>query len=118
MKKILFLSLITFTSLSSFAGFIDNSLSNINTIDDIITIDKIATLPDDSFVRLKGHILKSLTDEKYLFADTTGTITIEIDDDDFKYLTITPQDLIIIKGEVDKELLSTKIDVQTIEKVY
>ncbi len=57
---------------------------------------------------------KSLGDEKYLFKDASGAITVEIDDDDWNGLNVTPQDLIEIRGEVDKDLFDTKIDADSV----
>lgn len=70
---------------------------------------------DDTPVKLVGRIEKSLGDEKYLFKDATGTITVEIDDDDWRGLTVTPNDEVVIEGEVDKDMFrDAEIDVNTI----
>ena len=41
--------------------------------------------------------------------------TVEIDDENWHGLDVTPKDVVRIKGEVDKEMFSTEIDVDTIE---
>ena len=46
--------------------------------------------------------------------DASGAITVEIDDDDWNGLNVTPQDLIEIRGEVDKDLFDTKIDADSV----
>ena len=53
--------------------------------------------------------------ENYVFKDATGSVTIEIDDDDWKGQTVTPQDTVVIKGEVEKDMFKTEIDVDVIE---
>lgn len=78
------------------------------------TVAQALTMRDDSRVILKGHIVKSLGDEKYTFSDGTAEIIIEIDDKDWAGRTVTPENTIEISGEVDKEMLEpTKIDVDS-----
>ena len=72
-------------------------------------------LNDDTPVVLVGQIEKSLGDEKYLFKDASGTITIEIDDEDWRGVNVTPEDTIEISGEVDKDLFDIKVDVDTVK---
>ena len=50
-----------------------------------------------------------------MLKDATGSITIEIDDDDWRGLDVTPQDVVTVKGEVDKDMFNTEIDVDSIE---
>lgn len=72
-------------------------------------------MKDDSAVILTGQIEKSLGNEKYLFKDDSGTVTVEIDHEDWKGLNVSPKDTVIISGEIDKEMLKeTEIDVDSI----
>ena len=72
-------------------------------------------LNDDIAVVLVGQIERSLGDEKYLFKDASGTVTVEIDNEDWRGLNVTPQDTVILNGEIDKEMFKdTKIDVDSI----
>ena len=68
------------------------------------TVKQALDLRDNSHVILKGHIVKSLGDEKYTFSDGTAEIIIEIDDEDWTGRTVTPESTIEISGEVDKEI--------------
>lgn len=69
---------------------------------------------DDTPVVLSGKIVNSLGDEKYTFKDDTGEIIIEIDDDEWHGVKVTPENTIEIYGEVDKEVFEpTKIDVKS-----
>lgn len=81
----------------------------------VITVEQALKLGDDTAVVLEGQIEKSLGKENYVFKDATGSVTIEIDDDDWKGQTVTPQDTIIIKGEVEKDMFKTEIDVDVVE---
>ncbi|MBR1601598.1 MAG: NirD/YgiW/YdeI family stress tolerance protein [Alphaproteobacteria bacterium] len=78
------------------------------------TVKEALELGDDTNVTLTGKIINSLGDEKYTFKDTTGEVIIEIDDEDWNGIKVTPENTITINGEVDKEMFKpTKIDVET-----
>lgn len=90
-----------------FAGPRDSSVAN-------MTVKQALDMRDDSIVVLTGKIISSLGDEKYLFGDSTGQVIIEIDDEDWHGVTVTPENTIEIVGELDKELFDkTKIDVNS-----
>ena len=84
---------------------------------DVITVMQAKQLRDDTPVRLQGKIERFLGDEKYLFSDATGKITIEIDDDIWKGLVVDENDTVEIIGEVDKTVLKVEIDVDSIKKL-
>lgn len=69
---------------------------------------------DDMVVTLRGHIIKKISHDKYIFADSTGQIRIDIDDKYFPYGTpISPTTLVEISGEIDKEFMSSpEVDVK------
>ena len=70
---------------------------------------------DDQKVVLTGHLKSSSGHEKYIFSDSTGEITVEIDNDKWQGRTITTEDNIILRGEVDKDWNSLVIDVDSLE---
>ena len=81
----------------------------------IITVQEALNLNDDAKVVLQGNIVNSLGDEKYTFKDTTGEIVVEIDDEDWLDVKVTPEKTVEIMGEVDKEANEpTKIDVDVV----
>ncbi len=111
MKKALFALLATFTFISQanaqFEGPRAPSLAP-------TTVEQALTMNDDTKVVLTGKIVNNLGDEKYTFKDSTGEITIEIDDEDWRGIKVTPDDTLEIVGEVDKEFNEpTKIDVKS-----
>ena len=78
------------------------------------TVKKALSMRDDAMVTLTGKIISSLGDEKYLFKDSTGEVIIEIDDEDWHGVKVTPNDTLEIVGKVDKEFMEqTKIDVKS-----
>lgn len=83
---------------------------------DTASVADAKKLSDDTPVVLVGKISKSLGGEKYLFSDGTDTVTIEIDDDDWRGLSVSEKDTVEIRGEVDKDFLNVEIDVDSISK--
>lgn len=78
------------------------------------TVSELKHMRDDSYVVLEGKIEKRLGKEEYLFADSTGTITVEIDDDEWRGVSVGPQDTVEIIGELDKGIIADEIDVKQI----
>ncbi|MFV0576649.1 MAG: YgiW/YdeI family stress tolerance OB fold protein [Vibrio sp.] len=72
---------------------------------------------DENKVELTGKLTMSLGDEEYVFQDATGEITVEIDDDIWFGRTVTPENTIVIRGEVDKDWKKTTIDADSLELV-
>jgi uncharacterized protein (TIGR00156 family) len=68
---------------------------------------------DDMKVTLRGYLVQKLdNDEKYVFSDNTGKITVEVDEEDFKGQVVGEKTHVQISGEVDKELIGDpEIDV-------
>ncbi len=81
-----------------------------------MTVAEAKKLGDDTPVVLIGKLEKSLGGEKYLFTDNTGSVTVEIDNDDWRGLTVNDKDTVEIRGEVDKDFMNFEIDVDSIAK--
>lgn len=81
------------------------------------TVAQAKTAWDDTPVELTGHIVRRAagSHEHYLFRDSTGEIVLDIDDKLFMGRTFTPEMTVRVYGEVDKELVGTKIDVKSFE---
>ena len=81
----------------------------------IMTIEQVQSLGDDAPVMLEGMITQAMGDEMYVFQDPTGaTIMVEIDDKNWNGLKPSPNDMVIITGETDKNGNVMEIDVETI----
>ncbi|MBL5885012.1 YgiW/YdeI family stress tolerance OB fold protein [Lelliottia aquatilis] len=91
-------------------GFVDND-------GNLTTAAKVKDQKDDSWVKLRGNIIERLSDDRYLFRDTTGTVNVEIDHKRWNGQTITPQDKVEIQGKVDKEWNEFEIDVKQVFKL-
>lgn len=91
-------------------GFVSNN-------DTVIDVAQVRDLGDNVDVVLQGRIIQKAGDDKYLFEDSTGSITLEIDKGDWGGQTITPNDTVRIYGETDRGIFKTEIDVDYIQKM-
>ncbi len=84
----------------------------------VVTVEEAKTMKDDARVVLRGYIENRVGDEDYMFKDSTGSIKVEIDKKKWKGLTVTPEDMVEIRGEVDTHMVKpTEIDVKSISLV-
>ena len=81
------------------------------------TVESAKALRDDTWVTLRGNIVERISDDLYVFKDATGTVNVDIDHKRWNGVTVTPQDVVEIQGEVDKDWNSVEIDVKQIRKV-
>jgi uncharacterized protein (TIGR00156 family) len=84
-----------------------------------VTVAQARNLPDNSLVILTGNIVHSQRGEQYLFRDSSGDITIEIDRDLWALLgvSVVPADRMEIRGEIDFDDHRAEIDVKYIKKL-
>jgi uncharacterized protein (TIGR00156 family) len=82
-----------------------------------ITVAEAKNLRDDSPVILRGKIERFLGDEKYLFSDDTGNITIEIDNKVWGTLSVDQNDLVEVTGEIDRDFRAIEVEIRTIRKI-
>jgi uncharacterized protein (TIGR00156 family) len=81
-------------------------------------VAEVIELPDDTRVVLQGYLLDDrIRSDHYTFRDDTGSITVEIDDHEWRGLTVTPADKVEIRGEVDRDLLTIEVEVDYIRKL-
>ena len=78
------------------------------------TVEQVKNMPDESFVIMEGTITSNLGDEVYVFTDSTGSINIEIDDEEWNGVTPNSNEIIMIQGEVDKDGNIVEIDVEEV----
>ncbi|WP_299491250.1 NirD/YgiW/YdeI family stress tolerance protein [uncultured Shewanella sp.] len=113
-KSLLCLLLIISSSTFAITAFADSGGFVGPAKDSITNVKDALAAPDDAQVTLTGYITSSLGDEKYHFQDDTGEMVVDIDDDDWNGLKVTPKTQVIIQGEVDTDGTNVKIDVDTI----
>lgn len=84
----------------------------------VTTIKHVLTVKDNTTVKVRGQVVKSLGDEKYQFRDKTGSITIDVDDELWQGHPISPSTNVTLIGEVDidyKPLKRVEIDVNQVQ---
>ena len=111
MKKIFIASLAA--SIAMAGGFVSKHKS-----ENVISVKEALKLNDDVKVEFEGKIKSHIKSDKYEFTDKNGdTIIIEIGDKKWGNVTANEDTLLRIRGEVDKDLTKTKIDVDSVEVV-
>lgn len=70
---------------------------------------------DDTPVVLQGRITQRLKGDLYEFQDSTGSIKVEIDDEDWPPQTVDHNVKVKITGEVERSLVGREIDVDLLE---
>lgn len=106
---------------SANAGFetskLAQPLDGIVAEDTIITVKQANDMRDDANVVLQGKIVSQFGGKRYTFADDTGSMMVEIDEDAWDGQTITPEDTVRIYGDVDRGIFSTEVEVDRVEKM-
>jgi uncharacterized protein (TIGR00156 family) len=108
---LLVLIVLAFSSIT-YAGFVGPGAQL-----SLSTVASINNIQNDDKVTLEGYIVKEIRSEHYIFKDATGEIEVEIDDEDFRGIKVTPETKVRLVGEVDKDRTSTTIDVDSVETV-
>ncbi|MGL4381126.1 MAG: NirD/YgiW/YdeI family stress tolerance protein [Vibrio sp.] len=120
-KKLLIITLAFVTSSSVFAqGFVGHTAQSgfsgpaqgISTVKEAIDAGMFS---DDMPVTLTGQIKASLGGELYVFSDSTGEVTVEIDHDKWLGQSVTPLSKVQLMGTIDKDIGEIKIDVDVIK---
>ncbi|MDF0606842.1 NirD/YgiW/YdeI family stress tolerance protein [Neisseriaceae bacterium TC5R-5] len=81
----------------------------------ITTVTEAKKASDDTKITLEGNIVRQVSHDTYVFSDKTGSINIEIDDEDLPAEKFNANTKVKITGEIDKNLSGNKIDVKHIE---
>lgn len=83
----------------------------------LVTTLEVDALPDDAEIKLVGYIVRKTGDEKYEFKDEAGVLIVEIDDDVWRGLEISPEDKVELIAEVDRERAKVEIEVDSLRRV-
>ncbi|WMC09599.1 NirD/YgiW/YdeI family stress tolerance protein [Oceanimonas pelagia] len=84
----------------------------------ITTVAEARRLADDSRIILSGHIVRRLDDDEFLFRDGTGTIRIEMDEDDWRRLRRHRRGEILIWAEVERKKRRVKLEVERVRPAW
>ena len=116
-KKLCLMTLLgVVASTAAIAG--PGNMANNNTMTEVMTVEQVRGLADNSPVIVRGYLLRQNGENSYIFQDETGTINLEIDEQDWGGLTVSPSDYVEVWGEVDKNGMSMiEIDVSAMKKL-
>ncbi|MDR2245598.1 MAG: NirD/YgiW/YdeI family stress tolerance protein [Treponema sp.] len=84
--------------------------------DQPVSIKQAKTLGDHARVVLEGKIERAVGKKRYILNDGTDTVYVEIDKHHWDNLTVGPNDVVIIYGEVDREWNRIEIETRRIVK--
>jgi uncharacterized protein (TIGR00156 family) len=82
-----------------------------------VTVEAAKSLQDDYPVTVRGKIERLWGDEKYLFADDTGSIIVEIDDRIWRGISVDQNDTVEITGEIERGFIRVEIEASSIKKI-
>ncbi|MDR2419556.1 MAG: NirD/YgiW/YdeI family stress tolerance protein [Treponema sp.] len=82
-----------------------------------VTVERAKGMRDDAAVTLRGKLEQFLGDEKYLFADDTGSIIVEIENKLWRGLSVDQNDTVEITGEIDRDFKKIEVEVRSIKKI-
>jgi uncharacterized protein (TIGR00156 family) len=83
----------------------------------IVTVAEVDGLADETEIRLVGFIVRKTGDEKYEFKDDSGALIVEIDDDEWRGIEVSPSNKVELTGEVDRERTRTEVEVDSVKLV-
>lgn len=108
MKKIIIASLAA--SIAMTGGFTSKYSG------EAISVKEALKLKDDAKVVLEGKIKSHIKSDRYEFVDKNGdVIVVEIDDKKWGDIKANEDTPLRIRGEIDKDLTKTEIDVDSVE---
>lgn len=81
----------------------------------ISQVSDVNNMPEDATVYIQGYLVQNLGNEMYTFQDDSGTITIEIDDSLMASNAMSPNALVWIVAEVNKDGNVTSLEAEEIQ---
>ena len=117
MKKISLFAVLTLVPLCGAMAMQNNNQAQNNTKQPSYwSVTEVMTLPDNTPVKLRGRITKNMGDNIYMFEDSSGTVMLEIEEEDWNGKTVRVNDMVTIYGNVDKGPDYTEVDVYSVER--
>lgn len=116
MKNAILISMLLAVSATVAAGFSEHGTAEANSAS-VSRVAALKNLPDDSYVVLEGRIEKQVRREHYIFRDASGSIEVEIDDDVWRGVNVTPRDRVRLTAEIDQDWNGTEVDVKSVVKI-
>ena len=80
------------------------------------SVSEIVDMPDNTAFVLLGRITKNMGNEIFVFEDASGTIMLQIDEEDWNGNTVRVDDVVTVYGHIDKNGNMTEVEVDSIVK--
>ncbi|WP_301099154.1 NirD/YgiW/YdeI family stress tolerance protein [Otariodibacter sp.] len=116
MKKLTVLATALTLSIFSVASFAEG-FSDPNQSQVITKISELDKLNDDQLVVLQGKIVKRIGKEDFIIRDRSGEKRVEIEDEAWRGIDLTPNDEVRFYGEVEKSWNKTEVEIHRMEKI-
>ena len=116
MKNALLLTALLAVSATASAGFSENGQAP-GYQNSVTRVSTLRSVPDDSYVTLEGYIERQVHHEHYIFRDASGRIEVEIDNDVWRGLNVTPRDKVRLEAEIDQDWHGTEVDVKAVTRI-
>lgn len=121
MKKLFTLASLLALSSAAVAGFQGNNtqqgggFTSQGTM--VSTVAQALEANDHAPAKLTGSITRQIDDDEFMFRDSTGEIKIDVDDNAWQGQNVGVNDKITLYGQVDKETIgANSVDVYRIQK--
>ncbi|WES67236.1 YdeI family stress tolerance OB fold protein [Superficieibacter sp. HKU1] len=82
----------------------------------ISTIEKAKAMHDGASVSFRGNLVKKTGDDRFLFRDKTGEITVQIPPSVFNDREVKPDHLLTLSGSLDKKQDPPLVRISHLEK--
>lgn len=115
MKNTVLLGVLLALSATAAAGFSEHGTADAH--GGVSRVAALKNMPDDSYVVLEGRIEKQVRREHYIFRDVSGSIEVEIDDDVWRGVNVSPRDKVRLTAEIDQDWNGTEVDVKSVVKI-
>jgi uncharacterized protein (TIGR00156 family) len=80
-----------------------------------VQVSQALSANDNSLATLTGTLGESLGHERYSFSDDSGQMTVEIDNDISRHITLKNGQSITLYGEIDREHGGNELEVNFLE---
>ena len=118
MKKFMMFVLIAFVAagVTAFANY-ETGRACKATKPMMTSVSEALKMNEDTIVTLRGNIVDKISEDKYTFKDSTGTMMVDIDNDKWAGISQDTKDMLELSGEIDREAGTVELDVDSIKKV-
>lgn len=110
-------TLLTLSTASQAQGNKGGFVGSTEQITTLSELEAMSVLSDDKAITLKGYIKSQVAGGQYRFEDSAGkTIVLEIDEDAWGQLKVTPEMMVLLHGEAEREFGALKIDIDKVTR--